>query len=255
MTDRSDERPPVKALATGMDVVEELAAAGPLGPTELAGRLGYAKSSIHDYLRTLVQRGYAVRNDDGTYGLTVRFLGLGHEARDGSRLSDVAAPKLERLAAATEATTSLAVLSGANALCVDVVHADDTLRTCLRPGSALPLHCTAAGKALLAASNQPERLLARTSMDVYTAETVTDRDELVDRLVEIQQRGLATESEEFTEGIRGVASSVDTNEGHPSVAVSVHTTAEKLTGKQFHQDVPGQLIKTTNQIRNELSAE
>jgi len=77
----------------------------------------------------------------------------------GSTFLDVvgiARPHVEALSRATRETVNLSVLRGNHAVLVDQVASDHELRVVTPVGSALPLHCTAHGKALLAAMGDDE---------------------------------------------------------------------------------------------------
>jgi len=77
-------------------------------------------------------------------------------------------------------------------------------------GRPCPLHCNAAGKAILA--TLPERKLQRivfqNNLPSITENTITDPDELLRELEAIQETDVAFSTEEAVIGMRGIASPV-----------------------------------------------
>jgi DNA-binding IclR family transcriptional regulator len=75
---------------------------------------------------------------------------------------------------------------------------------------AVPLHCTAIGKAVLAALPEPEvrTLLARTGAVARTPTTLTDLDGIVAHLADVRDRGWSVDEQENEAGVRCVGAAV-----------------------------------------------
>ncbi len=73
----------------------------------------------------------------------------------------------------------------------------------LKPGFHGSAHARAAGKVLLAFSDQADqaRYLSAHPLDALTPHTITDPADLLAELTEIKRRGYASEEEEFMEGV------------------------------------------------------
>ena len=89
---------------------------------------------------------------------------------------------------------------------MDFVEAPRAVRVVSFLGTALPLHCTAAGKIYLVFDSEnglnhslPERLQG------YTDKTIVDHGVLSDQMKEIGEAGYALEQEEFTPEVCSVA--------------------------------------------------
>jgi len=74
--------------------------------TELAEHVGTTKSTAHNHLSTLRQRGYVVKLED-EYHLGYRFLEIGEETRYRTPLYEFARPELESLAEEVEGLVNL----------------------------------------------------------------------------------------------------------------------------------------------------
>ena len=135
-------------------------------------------------------------------GLVGLALGRGHRLRDTVR------PHLEALSRRVDETVDLVVLRGDSVVFVDQVVARQLLVVSAM-GAVLPAHATACGKALLSALPRdevahllPEKLLP------CTANTITDRAELLRQLEVIKVSRLAYDHQEQAEGLSAVAALV-----------------------------------------------
>ncbi len=110
---------------------------------------------------------------------------------------------LERLSEKLGETVNLAVLSGDEIVYLDRVEASWPLRMDFKPGSRVPLHCTANGKLLLAHAPAAarEKLLRSLTLTAQTPRTMVGRPELERELARIRQCGYSEDDEEFLAGV------------------------------------------------------
>lgn len=243
-----EDRLRVKATATSFRVVDALVDLGGAGVTELADHLDLSKSGVHNHLTTLEALGYVVRDGD-TFRASLRFLETGARVARDQRLYEVSADEIHRLARASGVAAGAFVLEGDRVICLYGAAGGKVERPILEAGDALPLHCTAPGKAILAASpaGTAESLLDG-DLRQYTDSTVTDRDELREELQRVRARGLAFDREEHEPSVRGIAATVDDADGRLLGAVGVVSSTEFMSGKRFQQDLPGLVISSANRI-------
>ena len=125
---------------------------------DVSQALGIARSSAHRLLAMLAYRGY-LRQDSETkaYMAGPALVELGLAVVGNMDIRQPARPLMERLASETGETTSLVLLDGTHALFIDCVEGSRSLRIGSRTGLNMHAHCTAPGKALLAAL-PPQRL-------------------------------------------------------------------------------------------------
>jgi DNA-binding IclR family transcriptional regulator len=169
--------------------------------SEIAGRLDLAPSTVHGIVRTLLDHGMVVQEQDsGHYRLGPATLRLGNVYLDTLELrSRVAgwAPELAR-------RTGCAVRAGVPLLgdVVVVVHEPrpDGTRQMPEVGIVIPAHACALGKALLAHAPAPS-----VTLQSMTAETITDPAVLARALEQVRTTGVATEVEEAVIGECGLA--------------------------------------------------
>src|SRR5512144_27159 len=142
----------IQAVSHALDLLEQFHDdVDELGVTELSKRLKLHKNNVFRLLATLESRGYIEQNRaTENYRLGIKCLQLGQSYVQHMGLLRQARPIMVDLVRQVRETVYLAVLRRAAMVPVDVVEVDRPVRIVSQLGEALPLHCTAAGKAYLA---------------------------------------------------------------------------------------------------------
>ncbi len=223
----------INSLDRGLRVLTMLAeAAGPLGVTELAGRLEVDPSSSYRLLATLERQGFVRQVAPGRkYALGYAVIGLAASVLRKLDVVEAAAPQLRSLAEAGGETAHLAVLDGVNAVFVARETTTAVLRVDSPVGSTEPAHCTAVGKALLLDANDAD-LRARFGPGpyaAYTARTITTLDALVSELHRTAARGYACDDEETHPGVRCLAAPVRDHLGATIAAIGISGPVGRLS--------------------------
>ena len=96
-------------------------------------------------------------------------------------------------------------------------------------GARRPLHCTAVGKACLAALPDTERrtILRRITLTAYTPRTITSRSVLEAELADVHRRGWSSERREFSAAAACGAAVLD-HAGRAVGAISAAGPAERI---------------------------
>jgi DNA-binding IclR family transcriptional regulator len=192
---------------------------------ELASELGLHKSTVSRLLGTLEARGLVRRLGDA-FVPGPELVRLGSLATRGFDLVGLVREPLTALAEETGETVNLAVRHGDQALNVHQVESSHLVGVRDWTGRALPLHCTANGKVLLAFGDGPiPRSLPR-----MTAWTL-DRNELEENLDLIRERGYAIAVEELELGLHAVAAPLLDGQDRCVSAVSVSGPSYRLSEK------------------------
>jgi DNA-binding IclR family transcriptional regulator len=196
----------LKSVATALDLLECFAADGELGVSDIARKLGIAKSTAHRLLTTLCSRGIAEQNPEtGQYRLGIHLYELGHLTQARNLLRHVALPTLSQLAQTTGHTVNLSVIDGADVVFIERLEARVDGRILDHAGRRYPSHCTSSGKAI--AAYHPEAAQARRDSGFPprvsgTLRSVGDWDR---QLVEVRRRGFAVSSSETFDNVTTVA--------------------------------------------------
>ena len=150
----------------------------PLGLGEIARKLEISKSSTHELLSTLTERGFVHRRDGGIYELGVKAWEVGSTASIAPLIS-AAAPVMERIAARLNEDVVLGVLSGFESINVHIVGSGQAVRVYAPVGTRFPAHHASTGLLLLAF--QPEGYLETVlppTLSAASPRTITDPDRL-----------------------------------------------------------------------------
>lgn len=223
MQDRTAaRRPGVQSIARAGRVLRALEAAPDGLPlVELAAAVELPKSTVHRLVGALADEGLVSAGPGGHVTLGPLLERLAAATR--LTLPERVRPALERLRDELEETVDLAVLDGGELRFVDQLPAPHRLRAVSAVGDAFPLHCTANGKALLAAL-APERalVLLPSRLPRLTPATIASHAALQAELERIRAAGgVAFDREEHTEGICAVGAVVRDAAGAPVAAISV----------------------------------
>lgn len=226
----------MNSVLTALRVFEEVAAAQPVGLSELSKRLDIPKSTVQRCLKTLAEAGWLrpATNDAGQWVITGRAFSVGSAMSAGDDLRDVALPELSRLQAETGETVHLAVPDGAELVLIERLDSAHQLRAFLPLGTRLPLHAASTGKAYLASlpDAQVEEILS-SELAPLTDRTVTDPATLRREIAEIRRRGYAVTDQGLHDGIAAVAVALRGRGGVVRGCFSVSGPASRLTAELY----------------------
>ncbi len=235
-TEGSRANPPerrmgVQVIARAAEICRELATAvDGLTTVELAERLGLSRPTVYRILRALADEDFVRELSRGRYAVGPAFLVIGGSTYGGLR-HDMR-PFMRELSNELGETIDLAMLDNGEALFVDQFVSVRGLRVVAHMGARLPLHCTASGKALLAALEPDEvgRALAE-RLSVFTPNTVTDKAVLFQELGRVRAEGVAYDYEEYVMGVCAVATPVTDAVGAVA-ALTVEVPAARFRGSE-----------------------
>ena len=239
----------VKSVQKTFDIVTTIQELDGATLTTLAGELDMPESTTHNYLQSLEAAEYLV-NDDGTYRVGIRFLEHGAYARDQMKIYEIAKPEVDKLAAATGELANLLVEEHGHGSYLHRSRGVDAVQVEAHVGTRVSLHSTGLGKAILA--NLPDarrdEILDRHGLPERTPRTTTDRDELLDELQAIRERGYAFDDEERLKGLRCVAAPIHSNSDRVIGAISVSGPTNRLRDDRFTDELPTKLLEAVNVV-------
>ena len=205
------------------------------GVREVAEALGLAKSSAHDLLTSLEQVGLLGKNDDGRYRLGWRLVTLSETLLATTELRREARPIMEELADQYRETLHLAVLDDTMVVYVDKLEGKQAVRVELTSlGTRLYAHCSALGKVLLAYQSEENvrRIIKVEGLPRFTANTITDANELEQTLVKVRRQGYATDQEEILPDLCCIGAPIYNHTGQVIAAISMSIPAYRFQRSQ-----------------------
>jgi DNA-binding IclR family transcriptional regulator len=221
---------------------------------EMARELGISPASAYRSLNSLKELGYVRQHvQDSTYQLTLKIAWVSAQVLEHVQLRQIAHPVLQHLTSITNETTHLAVLEGIEFVYIDKVDNSQAVRMRSRVGQRGLLHCTAAGKSMLAfmPEAEVESILRHLKFPALTEHTITDVAKFRDQLLKIRRQGYAVDDEENELGIRCIGSPIYDHAGRLSGALSVSGWTITMTRERMPQLAP-ELIQACQRISQEL---
>jgi len=245
---------PVKSVETAFEVLETLRRLDGAGVTAVASALDVPKSSAYNYLETLEQEEYVVK-EGSEYYVGLRFLDLGRYARQRDDLYETARPELESLADETAELVNLLVEEHGQGVYLCRVRGDQAVNVAASTGNRVYLHSTALGKAILAYSSEShvDEVLAEQGMPADTERTTTDPNELKEELAEIRDRGVAFDRQERIAGLCCAAVPVLDGDDRPIAAISVSGPKSRMKGDRLTVELPELLQSAANVVELNLT--
>jgi DNA-binding IclR family transcriptional regulator len=221
---------------------------------EMARELRISPASAYRALTSLKEMGYVRQHaQDSTYQLTLKIAWVSAQVLEHVQLRQIAHPVLQHLTSVTNETTHLAVLEGIEFVYIDKVDNSQAVRMRSRVGQRGLLHCTAAGKSMLAflPEAEVEPILRRLKFPALTEHTITDMARFREQLLKVRRQGYAVDDEENELGIRCIGSPIYDHAGRLSGALSVSGWTITMTRERMPQLAP-ELMQACQRISEEL---
>lgn len=181
----------LRSVGTALDVLECFAVDSSLGVSDVARRLGVAKSTAHRVLTTLASRGFVEQDASGCYrlGLHLYELGMLSHARNGLR--HVALPVMRAVAEQTGHTVNLGVPDGADVVYVERIESPDGVRILGHTGRRQPAHCTSSGLVIAAFNPAVDQERRHAGFPPKARGTIRRAEDWDRTLAEVRHRGHA----------------------------------------------------------------
>lgn len=242
-----------QSLQRAIAILREFSESEPaLTVGEISRRLGLHKSTVSRILATLLEDAMVWHNPEtGRYSLGMTLVEMAGVALGQIDVRAAAMPHMERLAAETNETISVAVLRDRDAVIVAHLPSTHSIRHVLWIGRRLPLRTTATGIALLAgmtAGSEEWRSLIGTAGEEGPAESEAI---LEGDLASVAQRGFVEETGEFEIGTAAIAAPVLDHTGAAIAAISISGPGARFDAETRAAAAP-LLIETANAIATDL---
>ncbi|MGH2811779.1 MAG: IclR family transcriptional regulator [Actinomycetota bacterium] len=244
----------LKSLNLALDVLESLSGGGGgLGVSTVAHQVRTSKGAVHRILANLEARGY-VRQDPETrrYRVGLRMWELGASSVQELGLREVALPHLRTLTDITDENSHLSVYDEGTVVYLEKISSRRAVTPYTRVGGRAPAYCVSTGKALLA-FQPPEEIdrVCSSVLTAYTAQTITDPDELRSELAEIRRQGYAINRGEWRGEVVGIAAPLLDYTGSVVASISLSAPAYRFTVQDAETYAP-KLIAAGRAISREL---
>jgi DNA-binding IclR family transcriptional regulator len=229
----------VRSVDRALDILTAFSAAYPrLQLRELADVAGLPKASTHRIAVSLVERGFLRQDADGSYSLGSRLLELGGLVSNTAALTQMTRDAVNRLARETGETILVAEVdwNDRTVLVTDKHDATHPLAVTSPVGKRSALANGCIGKAILGhlAAAEADEIVPQLHLAARTPRSIVDQAAFRAEIAETARRGFATESNEFIEGVAGVAAAVSIS-GRPLGAVAIVVPASRAPRRRLDQ--------------------
>jgi IclR family acetate operon transcriptional repressor len=221
--------------------------------SDLARQAELPSSTVHRLLTTLSRRGLVTHDPaTGLWTVGVSLFGIGSTYLRIRKLPELARPVTHQLLAEVGETVNVSMLDRCDLVCVAQAESHAPVRAFFRLGSRLPLHASAAGKAILAAGSAALRqeLLKGAQLERYTPYTIVSRDALIAELGQVRRRGWAIDDDEYTVGMRCVSAAILNEWSEPAGAISISAPTVRMPSDRL--DVFGERVREAALTLSEL---
>lgn len=243
----------IQSVSQALDILELFSGEiDEIGINDFRNNLQLHKRNATRLLATLENRNYVELNKvTNRYRLGINTFQLGQWVAKKMKLHSQSMPILKSLTEVCNETCYLGVLKGSNVVYLDTVESSLPVRIIPKVGTMLPVHCTAAGKVLLANLIEKEQWggITLTDMRQYTPNTIIDTQHLLKQLEEVAVQGYALEDEEMDPGVRGVAAPIRDYTKRVVGAISISGPVTRFSDTRIQNE----LIPMVKQAAGEIS--
>lgn len=245
----------IGSVIKAVEIIELLSAAeDEMGVTEISQKLNYGVSASYHLLATLKMcRMIEQNNKTKKYRLGLKLWKIGRMAMKQNHLTSFIQPYLVKLRELTEETANLTIMENGDIVYIAQEESLKLIRMFTKIGARVPLHCCAAGKAILA--YQPEEkqnsIISTLNFRKYTDKTVVDSNRLKEELEKIRHHGYAFDDEEREVGVSCIAAPIFDFDHEAIAAVSISGPTSRFdneTKKKFIKNI----IAVTKEISEHL---
>lgn len=195
---------------------------------ELVETSGLPRSTTHRVLRALEAEGLVARKSHRSgYMIGAQAAAFVGAAR--RRLVDSVAPLLADLAAEVNETVDLYAYAAGQVVCIHQALSQPSTSPA-EIGVAAPVHCSAAGKAILSALEPDVASQLIGNMVTHTDATVDSVDQLWAQIRQCQRTGVSWEREEFLAGVSSLAVVVP-NQTNDLLAISISVPSTRFDAR------------------------
>lgn len=222
----------IKSVEKAFALIEFLAQSeDERGVTEISKAMDAGVSATYHLIHTLKEIGIIEQNPQTKkYKLGFKLWQIGMKVYGQNELARALKPYLRRLRQQTGETANLTILDQNRIVYIAQDESDHLLRMFTKIGATAPLHCTGAGKVLLAymPESKAEQILEGIELSAFTSKTLTTKEELLAELKRIRERGYGTDDEERERGVSCIGAPVFGPDRHVVACMSISGPKERF---------------------------
>ncbi|ACZ01048.1 IclR family transcriptional regulator [Streptobacillus moniliformis] len=228
----------VQSIDRAMQLLEILSQGTNFALSDLCKKSKLNKTTAFRILHSLKENGYVKQNKKGLYSLTFKMFRVGNRIIQNIDFTQPAKSYITKLAFETNQTIHLVIRDGSQILYIDKFSPENSSNNMewSKIGRRAPMHCTSAGKAILAYCSEEDinNIWNQTEKIKYTARTIVNLDVLMDNLKLVKKNGYSVEYEEYELGLYCIGCPIFNSKSEVCGALSISIPlSEKEQTKTF----------------------
>lgn len=246
----------IQTVVNALHALEAFEGRHDVGVSELSRKLGLHKNNVFRVLATLEQHNYIEQvADNDRYRLGPACQRLGRAFRETRGIGNEAPGYVAEVAERLGESAHVAVREGGAVRHLYGVEGTARVRTGVRVGDSLPVHCTALGKVLVGCAplyvmqDFDREAMSQGELERYTDATIVDREKFIDHLRGVATQGWALDLGEWDQEIACAAVPVFDGDGVLAGALSVSGPALRLD----QSDLEARVVPILQEVAQRLS--
>ncbi|WP_454856583.1 IclR family transcriptional regulator [Rhizobium binxianense] len=238
----NDQKEPNSAISRSIELLETISShLRPVSVQELTLETGMPRQSVHRLITQLESLALLVREPGSDrFAIGPRLKSLSLSCISSYQQTSATHEILKELVKDVGETCNVGVLDSNQVLYIDRVECEWPLRVQLRPGSRVPVYCTAIGKLLLAfaESRNRQKILSYVPLTPLTDNTITDPILLDMAFEEIRLRNFSVNREEDALGLIAVAVPLRDPSGQVVAGLGMHAPTARMSLEKAKSCLP-----------------
>lgn len=244
---------PLKTIERTAEIIEALQRHGSGRISILAEELGLSPATVYNYLATLEQNRFVVK-EGAEYRLGLRFLNVGGGVRHRHAAYKLAKDKVAQISEQTGERAQLLVEEHGRGVVLCIETGENAVAADTFVGKESYLHASAAGKAMLSRfdKDRVDAVIERWGLPKVSENTIVTEDALCEELATIRERGFAFNDGESIQGLRAAGVPI-VDETNVLGALSLSGPAHRMKGDLYREEIPDILLGAANEIELNLT--
>ncbi len=214
----------VKSVTKAFAIIDALDRAEELSISQLSEMLEMDKTTVHRIINTIKEAGFVNQNPTTKkYSNSMKFYMYGRNVLHKNELGEIARPYIRQIAQITGETVNLGIRVENSVVYIDRAQSETGIQVATTTGKSIPMHCTGMGKAIMAylESEEIDKIISETDLVAYTHNSAVNREQLLEKLAEVKEKGIAIDHEEFDIGLIAFGAPIFNADGKPFAAISI----------------------------------
>ncbi len=203
--------------------------------TDIAKQTNLPKSTASRLITMMVDEGFLTKNPKtNQYRLGLSILSLGGVINSHRELYMEAQPIVHQIVEELGETAHICLLENDEIAYLFRTEGKESVRLLTYMGRKNPVHCTSEGLAILAF--QDEKVIQKyleKDLYAYTESTITDKEQLQDFLLRIQNDGYVVSKDHYYEGFVGIAAPIRDYTENVVASISVVGPTSRITEEKY----------------------